>query len=71
MALCTKSAKCQTLPSNIADDEHFNEDENELEEKTAYIPPFNFMLNPIKMLTMNYPGSEISGFKITLGTPLS
>lgn len=49
-----------------------NEEEEEmLEEKGSYLPPFNFLMNPIKMITLNYPGAEISGFKFNVGSGLS
>lgn len=72
--LFPKTAKCEeNAKANVPlDEETMNEDEEEmLEEKSAYLPPFSYLLNPIKNLTLNSPGCEISGFKFSLGSGLS
>lgn len=72
--LLSKTAKCEEFSESEVpiDESHMSEDEEEmLEERTSYIPPFSYLLNPVKMITMGYPGAEISGFKFSLGSGLS
>lgn len=65
-------AKCDDVPvKNIMEEDLSIEEEEMMEEKSSYIPSYNYLLNPIKMLTMAYPGSELSGFKLTIGAGLS
>lgn len=66
IARCKENAHEPILEEDLSID-----DEEIMEEKSAYIPSYGFLLNPIKMLTMNYPGAEINGFKLTVGTGLS
>lgn len=47
------------------------EDEEMLEERTSYLPPFMMLLSPVKGLTMGHPGAELNGFKFSFGTDLS
>ena len=68
-----KTAKCdEKLPlEDILEEKLSIEDEEAMEEKSHYIPSYQFVFQPIKVLTMSNPGIEINGFKFSLGTPLS
>jgi hypothetical protein len=67
-----KIARCEdNMQEPILEEDLSIDDEEILEEKSAYIPSYGFLMNPIKMLTMNYPSAEINGFKLTIGTGLS
>ena len=67
-----KTAKCENIPPEDLPEEKLSiEDEEQLEETIHYIPSFQFIFQPLKILTMSYPGSEINGFKFSAGIPLS
>lgn len=68
----TRSAKCEELPlEDLPEDRISMEDEEVLEERSHHIPSFPYLLQPIKTLTMSYPGTEIEGFRFSFGSPLS
>ena len=67
-----KTAKCEGIPLEDMPEEKLTiEDEEQLEETVHYIPSFQYIFQPLKILTMSYPGSEINGFKFSAGLPLS
>lgn len=67
-----KTAKCEDFPiEDLPEDKLTIDDEEILEEKSHYIPSFTYLTQPIKIVGMNYPDSEINGFKFSVGSPLS
>lgn len=70
--LATRAAKCDELPlEDLPEDKISLDDEEILEERSHHIPSFPYLMQPIKTLTMSYPGMELEGFKFTFGSPLS
>ncbi len=56
-----KIARCEdNIQEPILEEDLSIDDEEIMEERSAYIPSYGFLMNPIKMLTMNYPGAEIN-----------
>ena len=67
-----KTAYCEGIPTEeLPDDKITMEEEEMLEEKSHYVPTYQMVMTPIKSLTMAFPGSEINGFKMSIGMPLS
>lgn len=65
-------SKEKNIPEAPIEEDHLSEDDEEmLEERTSYIPPFSYLLNPVKIITLGHPGSEITGFKFAVGSGLS
>ena len=68
----SRSVKCQEIAEPPLDEEDMDpETEERLEQRGGYIPPLSTLMNPIKMMTLGYPGVEINGFKFSLGSGLS
>lgn len=70
--LGVRSARCEDLPLEDLLEENITVDEEEvLEERSHHIPSFMYLLQPVKFLTMSYPGTDIEGFRFSFGSPLS
>lgn len=68
--LLGKTAKCEEHP--FADDmDEIEIIEEEQKTKGASIPPYRMLLHAVKATTMNLGGSDINGFKLDFGIPLS
>jgi len=65
-----RTAKCEEHP--LADDlDEVEIIEEEQQTQGAYLPPYRMLLQAVKSITMNLGGSEINGFKLNFGFPLS
>lgn len=65
-----KTAKCEDHP--LADDmEEIEIIEEEQKTQGSFLPPYRMLLQGVKSVTMNLGGSDINGFKLNFGLPLS
>ncbi len=63
---------CEELPlEDLPEDKITIDEEEMLEERAHHIPSFPYLMQPIKTLTMAYPGMEIEGVRFSFGSPLS
>lgn len=68
--LMGREAKCEEHP--LADDmDEVEIIEEEQQTQGAFLPPYRMLLQGVKSITMNLGGSEINGFKLNFGLPLS
>jgi len=65
-----KLAKCEEQP--LMDDlDEVEIVEQEAQTAGAFVPPYRMLLQGVKSVTMSAGGSEINGFKLNFGLPLS
>lgn len=71
------TAKCQETPEveereEVAEIEEVEVIEEQMNQRGGtFIPPYRMLLQGLKSMTMNTPMSEIDGFKLNVGLPLS